>query len=171
MVRLKHCSPSTIPTKLGRTRAIFTWTMGKDFTMSLYKAGRDLPKKDSQQSLLQKVLLPSTDPLRGWILLQPVNFDLYMVFTGIPDMWPPSTITVFCLISSVINFKKVPLKKLFLHNLKFIETWHLWLGVNTLAGNCTCIFTPIFFTGQPDQTLRTFASPWVLLITGLGSIK
>ena len=40
-----YCSPSTIPIKLGRTRAIFIWRMGKYFTISLCKAGRDLPRK------------------------------------------------------------------------------------------------------------------------------
>ena len=58
MARLEDSSPSTIspstvvhialttsPIKLGRTRAIFTWIMGKVFTISLCKAGRDLPKK------------------------------------------------------------------------------------------------------------------------------
>ena len=45
MARLVDCSSSTIPIKLGRTRAILTRRMGEDFTISLCRAGRDLPKK------------------------------------------------------------------------------------------------------------------------------
>ena len=67
------------------------------------------------QNLHYKKVLPPIPDLRDWILLQPLNLDLFMFFAGIPDKWPPSTITVFSLMFSVIN-KKSHLAKLFQRN-------------------------------------------------------